>query len=330
MEDSIISQLQKKNKELSRQAYYDDLTGVLNRRATERKIKQLMEGGGAYIIGDLDCFKRINDNYGHLEGDRCLRDAAGLLKKIIRQGDILGRIGGDEFVLFLPGCYDLDDAKRFCQRIGERFISYNEANDSGIHLSISVGVTMCQEGDTYQSLYHRADQSLIQTKNHRRKGGMDVDYTRENWVKDVDIIHRELIEEIRIPGAFCQSYEQFRGIYRFLERCMRRNNNSACIILFSMADGEGQVMKPANKAKAMEELGGILRSSLRMGDVYTRYSSCQYLVLVIDTDESYAEMIARRIEGKYNGESKKSSLFVHCCYRLQAAKLVNEREGQPS
>lgn len=78
----------------------------------------------------------------------------------------------------------------------------------------------------------------------------------------------------------------------------------------------------------MRHLGEDIRSELRIGDVYTRYSSSQYLVLVIDTTEHMAEMIARRIQNRFSENVQKKSILIHYCYALQPAKFFEEQEGE--
>ena len=79
----------------------------------------------------------------------------------------------------------------------------------------------------------------------------------------------------------------------------------------------------------MERLGEHIRSTLRIGDVYTRYSSCQYLVLVIDAAEGQADMIADRIKGKFLAGSLGNDILIHRCYELQPARIreIEERDA---
>ena len=102
--DSIKRQTQK----LRRMAEQDTLTGIYNRRAAQELIAQRLEGiapgeMGALFVLDVDDFKLVNDRYGHLGGDAVLTDIAGALKGSFRGEDIVARIGGDEFCVYLSG-----------------------------------------------------------------------------------------------------------------------------------------------------------------------------------------------------------------------------------
>jgi diguanylate cyclase (GGDEF)-like protein len=94
---------------LRHQAATDGLTGLLNHRGTQERLRREIEAAAAsgrplsVVVVDLDHFKRINDSYGHAEGDKVLAATAAKLRSVIREGDAVGRLGGEEFVLVLPG-----------------------------------------------------------------------------------------------------------------------------------------------------------------------------------------------------------------------------------
>jgi diguanylate cyclase (GGDEF)-like protein len=94
---------------LRHQAATDGLTGLLNHRGTQERLRREIEAAGAsgrplsVVVVDLDHFKRINDSFGHAEGDKVLAATAAKLRSVVREGDAVGRLGGEEFVLVLPG-----------------------------------------------------------------------------------------------------------------------------------------------------------------------------------------------------------------------------------
>lgn len=297
----------------------DTLTGILNRRAFEQQINALAAPGCALLVGDLDNFKAINDRYGHLEGDRCLQKAVELLGYMVRQNDLIGRAGGDEFVIFLPAT-SADSVQDLCSRIQKRFRSQSKAASGGIGLSISISGTMYQDGDNFQSMFARAQQLLQLDSQNSVPESVDAD-SSDNWLNDSEKIHRDLVETISTKGAYCQDYETFKSIYRFLERCMLRNQQKACVILLSLTDEAGNTLTPQTKEDMMNDLGRTLHRTLRMGDVYTRYSSCQYLALVIDTTEDTADMIANRLKNTFLRRYTNKDLLIHYCYQLKSPQL---------
>lgn len=149
----------------------DALTGVLNRSTTESLVDDYLarrRGFHALLVIDLDNFKVANDSLGHLFGDTVLRGIGTLLQRHFTHSEILGRMGGDEFVVFLPDCGSY-------QQAGEQvalLCSALEGMDFGslkYRLSVSVGVAVSpRDGTTYQELFSRADRALYLAKAQGR------------------------------------------------------------------------------------------------------------------------------------------------------------------
>ncbi|MDO4546611.1 MAG: diguanylate cyclase [Clostridia bacterium] len=154
---------------LKRLARCDSLTGLLNREYARKRITQSLDtcrkGNRKFtmMLLDLDFFKSANDNYGHMFGDRLLIDVARRLRACTREGDILARIGGDEFIVFLE--YS-GDAKPLVERIFHAV----ENNYQDFFVCASIGVTVApSDGITYDTLFNKADQALYAAKNGGRK-----------------------------------------------------------------------------------------------------------------------------------------------------------------
>lgn len=150
-----------------RQAEIDQLTGILNRNAVEQDINLSMrtQGVGMMFMIDLDSFKSVNDGLGHLAGDALLRDVSRTLADHFREGDVLGRYGGDEFVAFVPvavGDPEAIAAKRsadIIESIGD--IEITDDTRAGC----SVGVAISHNRDaTFYDLLEVADQAMYQSK----------------------------------------------------------------------------------------------------------------------------------------------------------------------
>jgi diguanylate cyclase (GGDEF)-like protein len=167
-----IEQLQA---ELERQAMIDQLTGTLNRRAFmieyERELSRCTrdKSGLALAIFDLDHFKAVNDRFGHLVGDQALRTVAEKLRASLRAHDILGRYGGEEFALLLPGA-DRNTAEVVAERarlaVSARPI---EAGGFSIPLTVSAGVASYGvNGTDWETLLQSADMALYEAKRDGR------------------------------------------------------------------------------------------------------------------------------------------------------------------
>lgn len=161
--------------EVQRLATLDDLTGILNRRQLFIEGRREFSRAKRYhrplslLMIDLDHFKEINDTFGHATGDEILKSLAHTLRKTIRDVDIFGRYGGEEFVLVLP-----ETSKREAKSIAERLRKIIEqtlfSTPAGeIHTTISIGVAQQTEDvQTFEELLERADQALYRAKNGGR------------------------------------------------------------------------------------------------------------------------------------------------------------------
>jgi len=135
---------------------------VSNRRALDESLASMFammhryEHPFSIVILDIDHFKKINDECGHLHGDRKLRDVAGLLDETVRETDIVARYGGEEFVIVLPHT-DLEGACVFGERL--RRLIHDQ-----LSLTISGGVTAAVDGDSVETLMNRADEALYSAK----------------------------------------------------------------------------------------------------------------------------------------------------------------------
>lgn len=300
---------------------WDSLTGILKRHIAEAQIVSILNRnrGGTLFLCDVDDLKHINDQYGHLAGDECLKKTAQILSYMIQPNDIFGRHSGDEFLIFMPDCKDIRNAQDVCRRIEKRFRSGKRKDK--ISFSVTAVYAVWQPGDTCRKLFARANEELGKRKSAPHMSGMQKKEKKDAYIKDVRRVRRELIEQIRKPGAYCQDYETFKGIYRFLERGIIRSGQKACVILITVVDGQGESLLPVEKDVLMDRLGEDIGTTLRIGDVYTRYSSSQYLILVIDTTEGQADLIVKRIKSRFLANSQGNNILVHNCYELQPARI---------
>jgi diguanylate cyclase (GGDEF)-like protein/PAS domain S-box-containing protein len=154
---------------LEYKATRDPLTGVYNKEITIKKIDKFISGNknGTHMLMfiDFDDFKKINDNYGHLLGDKVLMFVISKIKEVFSEGEIIGRIGGDEFVVFAGNISNIDEAvERAGVLRGTLDTTYVNDNTS-IPISGSIGVAIYPEaGLHYEQLMDRADQALYRVK----------------------------------------------------------------------------------------------------------------------------------------------------------------------
>jgi diguanylate cyclase len=163
-------QLKLANQRLQVLASTDWLTATLNRRAfTHQVTNHLREHeAGAFLVIDADHFKVINDHYGHDRGDEVLQLMATTIQANLRDGDLLGRIGGEEFGVFLKGATH-DTAKVIAERIRRAVERATFMPDGAVHpLSVSVGGAFYDEPISFSDLFRIADQKLYGAKQSGR------------------------------------------------------------------------------------------------------------------------------------------------------------------
>ncbi|MEE9343851.1 MAG: GGDEF domain-containing protein, partial [Gammaproteobacteria bacterium] len=155
-------------------AQKDPLTGIQNRAAYNEAIYREIshakrhDASCSLIIIDIDLFKKVNDRYGHLVGDCALKSVSHTAASCIRDGDALFRYGGEEFVVVMRES-GLSGARRLAERIRHN-IESNPCHCAGseINLTVSVGVSTYEPGDTSNSLFARADKALYYAKKSGR------------------------------------------------------------------------------------------------------------------------------------------------------------------
>ena len=161
-----------RDRELLRQrAASDPLTGLLNRKSTIDEIVRCINGHGAQqthalLFIDLDHFKSVNDTLGHPVGDQILAKAAQKLRSSFRQGDIVGRIGGDEFLVLLKDVRSRDIVTALARKLLETLPLRPTENDMELCVTCSIGIAMYNgDGKRFAALYEEADQAMYRAKH---------------------------------------------------------------------------------------------------------------------------------------------------------------------
>lgn len=163
-----------KENRLAQKAKIDPLTGIYNRRAIAQLVESdfndiLADGSqGAFLMLDVDHFKNINDTSGHQAGDAILCGLTALLQKHSREGDYIGRMGGDEFCIFLKDMPSHEAVARYCERIIQEVPQKLHFGEEQTPATISIGGTLTKDYDSFQLLYGRADKALYEAKQGGR------------------------------------------------------------------------------------------------------------------------------------------------------------------
>lgn len=203
---SDIDSEQRNSQALLAKTEQDSLTGLLNKDAARRRIDNYLAHAdehqrAAMLIIDLDNFKAVNDQFGHLFGDNVLSRVASTIRSLFREKDITARIGGDEFLVFMMDIPDWELAERRCEKLTKALQQLYDCKLQSCQFSCSIGIAIMPEhGTGYQELFQRADRALYQAKDMGKNtyACYTADATHSRY--ETKISHRIESEEIRIDS----------------------------------------------------------------------------------------------------------------------------------
>lgn len=294
--------------DIKEKAMMDSLTGLYNRSYFQEKVEKIWAAGhsGALFMIDLDNFKSINDRFGHIMGDRVLRLLAETLREQTGEDDVIGRIGGDEFILFYMDQVDHDElAEKAANILDSMQRKLEEIKHQDI-TSVSIGIALYPEhGNTFEKIFKNTDHALYYVKEngkndyhfYARQG-----HSKEEQDKTADLNHVRYILEGRMSGeegAYNVGFHDFQKIYDFVSRCVNRKSQEVQTMLLTLEPKDTAYLPSDVLEKGMNTLERAIVSSLRAVDVSTRYSSSQYVVILMDADSDGGNIVARRIVDKF-------------------------------
>ncbi|MFY9297319.1 MAG: GGDEF domain-containing protein [Caldicoprobacterales bacterium] len=147
----------------------DDLTGLYNADTAREHIIERMENikpdtTDVFLLMDCDNFQDINETHGRIIGDKVLEHLGNILKKSFRKTDIIGRMGGDEFCVYMKDMSSIEIVEQKCRKINDDL----KKALTNVDASVSFGVTLVQHEDTYENVYERAERALYEAKQKRK------------------------------------------------------------------------------------------------------------------------------------------------------------------
>lgn len=322
-----------------RAAMVDRMTGFLNHEASEKSMKNLCATQSGFLcVLDLDTFKPVNDLYGHDTGDRVLVLFSAMLQKEMRYDDVCGRIGGDEFVLFLRNMKTEDELSRFVSRINEAYsLGAKKLIGPQVPLGVSVGaVAVPEHGTEYEQLFRMADEALYTVKQNGRHGccvyGSSV-IGNKTPADELDLESITMIlEERNVPSsAMWMGKEAFISIYRYMTRYMERYHGVAYRTLFTIRMKE-EACTPEDRAEVMAEFRKLMQYSLRNSDVMVEISDRQLFMLLPETKDYNIGLVIGRLLDRWNQSEfsgKASIAYETGQVHLHRNGEENGETGQP-
>ena len=174
--EKTLSKLRLELQELRRTVLMDSLTEVWNRTYLERRLRGLIaeyqgqkRGAGVAFV-DIDHFKQVNDTYGHNIGDKVLKMVAATLRYSLRDNDVVGRWGGEEFLIILYDVDSLNSLRNICEKLRTlvQFSPIELEGKGAIGVTVSIGATLLQPNDTPETIVNRADGLMYRSKQSGR------------------------------------------------------------------------------------------------------------------------------------------------------------------
>ena len=290
--------------EIWSKSHQDALTGLWNRTYTEQAVNGLLARGvsGAMMMIDVDDFKLINDSYGHIVGDRALKILAGIMREVFGEEDILCRMGGDEFVIFVKNETSKVELAKRAKEIILRLGREKAEIFSEMRASISIGIAQAPEdGNEFAQLYSCADKALYYVKQngkgtyHFYSERLEDDFGREAKTVDLNYLQDLMGRKDNGTGAFLLDFESFNNVYNFIHRFIDRSNRDVQTVLCTVSESGKAEVKAEEFELVLELLEKAIYTSLRRSDVSTRYSSRQLIVILMDVNSENGDMVAERI-----------------------------------
>ncbi|WP_026657118.1 GGDEF domain-containing response regulator [Butyrivibrio sp. AC2005] len=297
-------------KGLKEAAELEPMTGLLNKVTTAKEVGETAQKtGGILMMVDLDSFKLVNDIYGHESGDKILIWFAELLRSIMRSGDIVGRVGGDEFVAF---CQNVRDERMVAERtqfMNRKLLSYAKelfGEDMNIPLGVSVGAVICpDEGTDYMTLYKKADQALYNVKmagKHNYAFFRNTEEVeKEKAAEGLSEINMVLKERDIKKGSMVLPLDSFKLIYRFLMRFQRNYAWDIHLLAFkieSQAGSEEDISRMTDYF--LEMAAGCLRGS----DVFSKMGNNTVLAIFLKATDDEVKIPILRIQDKWETDAE--------------------------
>ena len=330
-----ILKMSEQTKELRDIAKRDSLTNLLNRRSFEKIVDQ-EEGNdkGFFLLLDLDNFKKVNDTFGHVIGDQVLIKFARVMAEEVSEGDSIGRAGGDEFAVFIPGEYEKNKIKNIARRMiaGIEFEVNDLISDAcDFKLSVSIGIaSKPEDGRNFSELYLAADKALYYVKQNGKRGchfyqaEEEKEVEEENNLIDLLQLQRLIREKSTQSGAYHVEYDGFKRIYHFVSRCMERKSQDVQLVLFTIQGQDGIDIENEKSPMPIDILEEAISKSLRRGDVATRCGNIQYVAILMNASKENGTLVVRRIQKKFHELAKDESLVLG--YEMASVGRKEEKE----
>ena len=300
---------------------YDFLTGLPMRNLGERLIAEFMqEHDGCLIFLDMDNLKKINDIHGHTAGDRALKNLGTLLSHYMANG-IASRLGGDEFLLFLPDI-TVETVSEIMRQLFHHFHSIVEADPEIKDAALSAGLCVTSTSETFADCYSKADKALYDVKqngkNHFSFYHQIDSFSSDSssTAKDLKQVAASLHQSGNYAGALNLNYRDFCRQFEYMHQLVIHSSNRCYLVMVTLENTASYPPQVEEIEQTLSYMEQAIRSTTRCVDVCTRYSSMQYLIMLFQLTEIQIPHVMERIFTQYYALSKREDFLA--TYEYQA------------
>ena len=282
-----------KMKDLKQAVDIDTMTGLLNKTASQRKIAEsCAKSKGVLLMIDLDSFKLVNDIHGHAMGDRILVKFSELLRNISSENDLIGRIGGDEFIAFCQNVDSESAIKEKTQYLNEKIVDAAKkymGENFNIPLGVSVGaVFVPNEGTEFGELFKKADNALYKIKQNGKHGYSIFSEEKTPALENFSDI-TQILGERNINSAYFLDFETFKFIYRFEVRMATAYKKEFQLMTLTL---------DTDKEDIIEEMSDLLKYNLRISDCVALGGKNQFVILLPETKLNELNFMKLKLSAK--------------------------------
>ena len=309
----LLNQIVRNIEENQKSDIYDILTGVLNRKTGESRIAEAVRTRpGCLVFVDLDNLKKTNDSMGHLAGDYVLKNLGTIL---LKYGDktIVSRVGGDEFLCYIPEVEE-KEAVNMVENIIKEFDLVKKDNEYLKYSSLSIGMYMASGKELFADAVTNADKALYHIKHGGKAGYCMYSEIEGMQNKKTSIDLNNMVKSLKANrtshGAINVEFYEFKKIYDFVLNIVHRFDHDLQLIMLTLEPIDYNNFDIEEQEYAMYCMKKAIKGALRNTDVSTRFSSEQFLVILLNASDKDVDMILKRIHEKFDKEYKRNEVNV--------------------
>lgn len=276
----------------------DTLTGLMLRGVGEEKIVSMMrENTGALLFCDMDNLKTINDRFGHKSGDKALRLLGEVIGRAAENG-VACRVGGDEFLLYIDDVKEKETIAAI-EGIVADFKKVIDDDETIRIATLSMGVCLTHTTDLYSDVLNKADKALYHVKQRGKAGYYFYHDEMEKYSSENSVDIKQAIQSIKeagkYDGALNVEYRQFATLYDYLNKVCERYNHTCNVALITLDSKYNKTTSIDTIESGMSYMETAIKSTIRNVDICTRYSSVQFLVVLLEAGDDNVDTIMKRI-----------------------------------